>query len=197
MRVAPAVTFLKGFIINTKGLAPPRRGWVVISHRQVMKLIQGLTMSGKELHQGSHAYEREKWTEQEHQKFLEALKLYGRSWRHIKDHIGTKTTVQIRSHAQKFFVKVFGASPLERVTDLDTPSRKSFTKHRFKTVHNSHRRLDTGTAEFRAQSIGYPLHGDSNAAMTRKRWTMAFGHNLFPQRLRNAQHSLSHQVAFP
>eukprot|EP00250_Pteridium_aquilinum_P013649 c21481_g1_i1 orf=231-2588(-) len=50
--------------------------------------------------------QREKWTEQEHQKFLEALKLYGRSWRHIKEHIGTKTAIQIRSHAQKFFFKV-------------------------------------------------------------------------------------------
>ncbi|KAF6142966.1 hypothetical protein GIB67_003922 [Kingdonia uniflora] len=50
--------------------------------------------------------QRERWIDDEHNRFLQALKLYGRAWQRIEEHIGTKTTVQIRSHAHKFFSKV-------------------------------------------------------------------------------------------
>ncbi|KAK9071509.1 hypothetical protein SSX86_010078 [Deinandra increscens subsp. villosa] len=50
--------------------------------------------------------QREKWTQDEHVKFLDALKLHGRSWPKIVERVGSKTAVQIRSHAQKFFSKV-------------------------------------------------------------------------------------------
>jgi SHAQKYF class myb-like DNA-binding protein len=62
---------------------------------------------------------REKWSEAEHDLFVEALRLFGRSWKAIEAHIGTKTAVQIRSHAQKHFQKI----QREKLIQEDTSGR--------------------------------------------------------------------------
>ncbi|MCO5607189.1 hypothetical protein L7F22_061382 [Adiantum nelumboides] len=74
---------------------------------------------------------------------------------------GYKDALKALSFIQQFDIAFAGGRYFEHFkirraaeTDLDTPSQESSTKHHFKTVHNSHRRLDTGTAEFRAQIIG-------------------------------------------
>jgi len=49
---------------------------------------------------------RESWTKEEHQLFLDALAMYERDWKRIGAHIPTKSIIQIRSHAQKYFIKM-------------------------------------------------------------------------------------------
>lgn len=47
-----------------------------------------------------------RWTKLEHFKFLEALKMFGKEWQKVQQHVFTRTSTQARSHAQKFFVKL-------------------------------------------------------------------------------------------
>ena len=47
-----------------------------------------------------------RWTCEEHQKFLEALKLYGKNWKLVQKYVGTRSATQARSHAQKYFAKL-------------------------------------------------------------------------------------------
>ena len=47
-----------------------------------------------------------RWTSEEHRKFVEALKLFGKQWKKVEDHIKTRSGAQIRSHAQKYFLKI-------------------------------------------------------------------------------------------
>lgn len=47
-----------------------------------------------------------RWTKDEHLRFVEGLRLFGKDWKKIEDHVGSRSTGQIRSHAQKFFNRV-------------------------------------------------------------------------------------------
>ena len=47
-----------------------------------------------------------RWTDEEHQRFKEALGKYGKNWKKIQEYVGTRSTTQTRSHAQKYFYKM-------------------------------------------------------------------------------------------
>ncbi|XP_042452711.1 protein REVEILLE 6-like isoform X3 [Zingiber officinale] len=79
---------------------------------------------------------RESWTEQEHDKFLEALQLFNRDWKKIEAFVGSKTVIQIRSHAQKYFLKVQKNGTVAHVPP-PRPKRKAACPYPQKTSKNA------------------------------------------------------------
>jgi SHAQKYF class myb-like DNA-binding protein len=47
-----------------------------------------------------------RWTREEHHTFIKGLEMYGKGWKKIASLIKTRTVVQIRTHAQKYFLKL-------------------------------------------------------------------------------------------
>jgi len=55
---------------------------------------------------GSNGENTGRWTTEEHNLFLQGLELHGKGWKKIAGLIKSRTVVQIRTHAQKYFQKL-------------------------------------------------------------------------------------------
>ena len=51
-------------------------------------------------------YNEGRWSFEEHTKFIEALVEYRKNWKNMQIYIGTRSSSQVRSHAQKFLLKL-------------------------------------------------------------------------------------------
>ena len=47
-----------------------------------------------------------RWNNEENIRFLKAIYNYGNDWKEVQRYVGTRTTNQVRSHAQKFIMKI-------------------------------------------------------------------------------------------
>lgn len=52
-----------------------------------------------------HRLKSGRWTQSEHAVFVDGLRKYGKDWKEISKLLSTRTSIQIRTHAQKYFLK--------------------------------------------------------------------------------------------
>lgn len=62
-----------------------------------------------------------RWTKEEHERFVEGIRRFGKNWKKVEEFVGTRNGAQIRSHAQKFFLRI---QREERSEDSDSKSLK-------------------------------------------------------------------------
>ena len=93
-------------ILNSNNLIPP------ITPGQPEATIMNVSSSGEEEEIGTNtlttasSYLNGRWTYEEHIRFLKGCLLYGNNWKKVENYVKSRTSSQIRSHAQKFLIKL-------------------------------------------------------------------------------------------
>jgi len=86
-----------------------------------VKLPKVMRTTGKHSDTDTSTERTGRWTEAEHDAFLEGLEMYGKKWNKISRHIKTRNVIQTRTHAQKYYLKLckdgLHVDHFENVTD--------------------------------------------------------------------------------
>jgi SHAQKYF class myb-like DNA-binding protein len=126
-----------------------------------------------------------RWTKDEHALFLEGIKLHGKEWKKIAETIPTRTVVQIRTHAQKYFQKLAkaearvraGYPPEPRRVPKPKKKKKPPTPRKRKMSAAARRRAAKQSAAFEASlqrqgslSLLMPSGQDVDSSISVERW---------------------------
>ena len=69
------------------------------------------------------------WGDDEHQRFLEGVRIHGKNWKAITKHVGTRERSQVASHAQAFRKKVIANPDLDGSELVEILVGKETTKN--------------------------------------------------------------------
>jgi SHAQKYF class myb-like DNA-binding protein len=85
-------------------------------------IIQGCTChQGNDILRNS-SFTAGRWTQEEHNMFLQGLQTHQKQWKLIADMVKTRTVVQIRTHAQKYFQKLHKTTGWNKFDKMDDPN---------------------------------------------------------------------------
>jgi SHAQKYF class myb-like DNA-binding protein len=114
--------------------------------QQVAPQVTMATTSGSSGSQGAQGENTGRWTAEEHRLFLQGLDQHGKGWKKIASLIKSRTVVQIRTHAQKYFQKLAKARQNGEEGDVSMEGRggpAAVTTATTSAVHTTKRRRQT------------------------------------------------------
>lgn len=114
--------------------------------QQVAPQVTMATTSGTSGSQGAQGENTGRWTAEEHRLFLQGLDQHGKGWKKIASLIKSRTVVQIRTHAQKYFQKLAKARQNGEEGDVPMEGRGGptvVTTATTSAVHTTKRRRQT------------------------------------------------------
>lgn len=99
-----------------------------------------------------------RWTAEEHRLFLQGLELHGKGWKKIASLIKSRTVVQIRTHAQKYFQKLAKARQNGEEGEIAMegrggPASVTAVSPTALAANSKRRRFSTGTKRKVIQSV--------------------------------------------
>lgn len=107
--------------------------------------------------QGAQGENTGRWTAEEHRLFLQGLEQHGKGWKKIASLIKSRTVVQIRTHAQKYFQKLAKARQNGEEGDISMEGRGGTAAVPSVTASaaqsNKRRRQTSGTKRKAIQSV--------------------------------------------
>lgn len=136
-----------------------------------------LTATSSSSDKGAQGENTGRWTAEEHRLFLQGLEQHGKGWKKIASLIKSRTVVQIRTHAQKYFQKLAKARQNGEEGDVTMEGRGGVSSVASASTavaaqSNKRRRQTTGTKRKAIQSVV--------ASAQREGKKLATGHNPVP-----------------
>ena len=87
---------------NSLNLEMKKINTIKINSNQINN--QQIKNKNTEINNNNHSDGR--WNSDEHKRFIKGCLLYGNNWKKVEGYVQTRTSTQIRSHAQKFLIKL-------------------------------------------------------------------------------------------
>jgi len=101
--------------------------------RSKQKIEELLNQLSKCSENGYKSAQGRYWSPEEHQRFLEGLKRYGsKDVKSISLHVGTRNATQVRTHAQKYFLRLEKEKTGEITADASSNDESSFNNNKEK-----------------------------------------------------------------